>query len=194
MKLLVLALSACSFVPDRPYPLPVDPLEARAARVDSWCGNAMDFNNPWVHETYGAAVVMSPEWMLTASHVVACPEIPVIHVVLADGHVTRAYVDWDDGRVAELRPIGNGETWFGNAYPAWPKVSNEPYAGSVVCAALPREERCGELRGYTASEFTFDAPAFLGESGAGVWDGETLLGIVQGIAENGDTVASRSTR
>lgn len=187
MKILLalLAASACARPPT--YPMPADPLEARAAYVDSNCGDApWSYDDPWQVEKSAAAVIVDDRVALTASHVVRCPDLPAVHITLSTGEVRLAHVTEDDGLVARLEPV-SAEGW-GLGMPL-AEVMIAPWRGPV-CEAMPRAERCGDVTATGGRLFTFEAPGKQGHSGAGVWDGEWLVGITQGIDEDGSTVAS----
>jgi hypothetical protein len=118
-----------------------------------------------------------------------------VTIYLANGQEEPMYVKRQTGDLAWLE-ISTGFDRL--QVPAPPVHHAMPAVGDVVCAGLPMRGsaglRCGELLTFnsTSSEFSFDAPGFVGESGAGVWLGEeTLLGVMHGLDEHGNTVVWR---
>jgi hypothetical protein len=106
-----------------------------AVAVEALCINHDPFEDmtmPEIQGGKGSGVVIDARHVLTALHVVMCPYMADVHVVLADGKRIRMHVEkeWPDFDVARLVIASAGS--FG---PIAPPVLRKPTEGAV-CAAV----------------------------------------------------------
>lgn len=205
MKLLLLSLLLVACERPPVFPMPQDPRMARTVSVHIQCGDELEGDDPdapYIHRGFGVGVALDQQRVLTAAHVVACPEMPWIHVTLADGRVFRMDVTHeDDTRTTGYAILETAGALDSFDIPAPPPIIASHY-GSMLCAVaeLPNygyqrpvfREMCGVVTGYRpGTSVVFDAPNYRGESGAPVYsDVGYLVGIVQGQASTGGTFAS----
>jgi S1-C subfamily serine protease len=197
----ILALVACTRPPT--FPMPPEAEFSRAVSVYSQCGNELEGDEqdaPYIHRGFGTGVALDQQRVLTAAHVVACPEMPWIHVTLSDGRVFRMDVNKenDDRKTgyAILQTVGAFDS-FDIPFPN-PTVAS-PHGTVCAVAELPNygyqkpyfRKLCGPITAARDGAMVFEAPNYRGESGAAVYDDSgDLVGIVQGQASTGGTFAS----
>lgn len=173
-----------------------------AVRVEMLCLDHdpfLDMIAPQIGAGVGSGVIVDARHVLTAHHVIDCPYMPDVHVVLADGRRLRVAVEkeWRDSDVARL-VIASGDT-FGNIPP--PPTSS-PGIGAGVCAApsFPKHEGiCGQVEHVTENTCSAGAKRWChdielvmevhgGNSGSPIYDaGGSLVGLVTGVGLDPDT-------
>jgi len=141
MLKILIALVLCACV-RQPHVDPAPRSEVDASRsvvlVESSCG--ADDEASWGSEHRGTGVIISERYVLTAAHVTACPEIPVVHVTFRgvrwSMHVEREDIRADVARLEiataerfhldvpppELAPIET-ETVFAHVLGRWGESS-----------------------------------------------------------------------
>lgn len=175
LAVFLLGLGACAGIP-HVDPAPRDAIVQgqTVVRVESRCGD----DTIWSSGHIGTGVVISERHVLTAEHVVACPMIPVVHVTLANGDRHRMYVTREDEThdIAKLELAHAGR--FGLDIPppklAGPWVPSKVYR-DYLCAVLPDEPAQCAAR---LENDLFEATMEHGDSGAPVYDGPYLVGLV----------------
>ncbi len=188
LAVIASALSACVHLP-RVAPAARTEAERTltTVRIESSCGGFVDGA-----EHTGTGVIISERHVLTAAHVVACSEIPVVHVFYSHAGktkrqrmvVTRADHDRD---VARLE-LASADRFRMNVAPP---VVRAPDPGEHVCAELPRLSGVDAACGSIASEWTVARTMSTrpGDSGAPIFDqGGTLVGLV---SASGTSTAQR---
>lgn len=183
IALLVHVVVACAQAPL--HPMPADPRLAHAADISVMCGDEDDADSPWMANRLGEAVLVSDTRAITATHVLACPEIPLIHMTLADGRIFLMVERNAAGGITLLEPVG-----LLDHFGVETVTRGVPWVGDPICAAPTFGMRCGDIVRANGRELEFGARPFFGESGSGVWSGAELVGIVQGISAERNTVAT----
>lgn len=187
--LVSLVLAGCRLPHVDPVPRP--PGVAEDAVVALTVGCEFDVEDVWMSAMMDTSmratgVIISERHVLTAAHAVRCPNIPIVHVALADGRRLRTVVERDDAMfgggtdVARLE-IASALNFDLNIPPPALRFNVGSGESETVCAAVIR------ARGVTWTCGTYTAPSNkvygmhvdFGDSGAGVYDiyGQ-LVGIV----------------
>lgn len=152
-----------------------DPMEIRAILFEGGFGSGLMIDNTHV---------------LTANHVVACPTIPMVTAITADGREYAMSIEkaWMADDVARLVIARKGERFFagrngGDVAP--PYLALPPLMGEPVCAYVAVPQRginCGRLIKDTDDhdgDLHIAGLAWRGNSGSGVYDGQgRLVGIL----------------
>jgi hypothetical protein len=164
-------------------PVPRDEAAQRytVAEVDVDCP-------PWF-SSRGTGVVITENRLVTAAHVVFCPDIPRVSLYLSiNGRSYPAFVEKDeavfgDGTdLARIELLGAYDRFDVHAVPP---LLGVPGYDDVVCAQTVRGPVCGPI----SALHTFDAATIPGDSGAPVYDEQALIGVLHG----GDGVQSTWT-
>lgn len=169
-------LGACVSLPHvDPDPRTVTEAGLTAVRVRAQC--SWDFDKP---VRYGTGVMISERHVLTAQHVVECPDIPDVHVGLSSGRVLRMVVTEED-RVADISRL---EILSADRFrvDVAPPTLGYPRVWDDSCAALAwpyGSHACGPYMG----DDIVSIPLKKGSSGAGVY---TQHGHLIGIVIRGD--------
>jgi hypothetical protein len=123
----------------------------------------------------GTGVVISERHVLTAAHTVACPSIPRIVIVLADGTRHAAAVTREDANqdIARLEIMHAGRLGLGIAPPKLAPPYVRP--GLDLCAYVSNEP---PVCGVRLDETLFYSQMEYGDSGAGVYARGLLVGLV----------------
>ena len=196
LALLALVASACTRPPR--FPVPEDERLARAARVVVECsdsepgnkqwsfgGNDFPGDASWEHTEFGSGVLLDGRTAVTAAHVTRCPDLYLVHVFTATGERFLSAVTHTSGGLSYLTPLGAWDSWTDAGKPGIGSVA----IGDDLCVGAPHQVRCGEAERLTSREVEIGSAGYLGLSGSGVWEGDRLVGIVQGISARGDAVA-----
>lgn len=174
-----LCISCMQLAHVAPQPRSSNQAHRATVRVEVECGESWGIDRvarvDWTPDKLGTGVAISERHVLTAAHVVACPTIPSVHVVTADGRrfmarVERDAATFEDGRdLARIYTIEN--MGLGIAPPAI-----NPYFGNgaSTVAVYGRESPTGWWSG--ANEVP--AQTQRGDSGAGIYVHGKLIGIV----------------
>lgn len=138
-------------------------------RIESRCGDYWD--------AVGTGVIISDRHVLTAAHVTNCPEIPDVHVMFYNGDtlrfvVTKEDVTRDISKLEIMSAVNIG------LHVAPPLLEPTPWLPSDrddwVCASLQRGFDCGVRQ----SPNKYASRLHPGDSGAGIYDYEHLIGLV----------------
>ena len=141
-----------------------------AVFVSSYCD--------WTGEGFvGSGVVISEHHVLTAQHLVECPDLPRVYITLHNGNRHRAYVT-DENRIqdiAKLEIAHAGSFGLNIAPPMLAPVWDHPVTPDYLCAYTPRKQPVCDVR---LDDDLFAVALHKGTSGSGVYDRGYLVGIV----------------
>jgi hypothetical protein len=184
MRWLTLALAACVHMPHvATAPRDILARMNAAARIEMACLR----NDPFsaALDNKGIAIGVDDRHVVTAGHVVRCPEIPIVHVVLSSGRRLRVVVSKEDtaGDLA-LLTIASADRFHLDLPP--PVIAPTPAVGDAWCSftgSPKREAHCGFVESVNGKQMNADlsgsARTVFGNSGSGVYDVQgRLVGIV----------------
>ena len=196
MKLLLLLCAACVSLPHLdPAPRTEKSERADVAAIYSYCSeaNPLDpgLSDLVPHQTWpsvdwgshsGTGVVVSERHIVTANHVVECPIIPVVIVVLANGRRTAADVTSIDRDADTARLEMSFADNFGiGAVPPALATPHDLHVGDKLCTYAWGRASCGEYLGPHDGRGYLEAATGPGWSGAPVYTSDgRLAGIVLG--------------
>lgn len=169
-----------------PLPRTIDQQYATVVQVESVCGGVANT------DSWGTGVVISENSVLTAAHVVFCPDIPTVRVYLPSGKsfqmevVEDAAMFGDGTDVARLRTVGAYDRL--NVHVPPPELT-KPLLGDTLCIqTFDHGQRCGRFEPQDGKLWV-QAPTYKGDSGAPVYEpnGGDLVGIAVGSTDEGWT-------
>lgn len=207
--IVALCFTGCVHLPHvDAKPRPMSTRLASVVRVDSFCNENDPFALPnqagYTHDGKlnftggsGSGVVIDERHVLTAYHVIGCPVVAIVHVVLSDGRNFRMYVDKEDPEHDMARLVIASAENFGLNIPP-PTRGPIPKYGDAICTAVAYPllgGACGTVSTVNDPYSTkhlpapFDAILFgdigvtslivSGNSGGPVYDvGGNLIGLV----------------
>ncbi len=188
VPLLSLILAACINAPHmEPQVRSQYAQEYSAVTVESECGSQDSLTgnmNPWDKASMASGVVISKRYVLTALHVVDCPELPTVHVMFPDGERFMMVVDREDRGldIARLEVFSAGNL----SHAEMPPTLAVPVQPEMLCSqtGFPlRRANCGPLISKNTAAF----PSVGGNSGSAVYNmNGDLVGIV--VMKFGTTV------
>lgn len=187
--LMVIALVACAALPHvEPAPRSEPQAWLTTVRVDSTCSAVWGYSRPSEHyyeppEEFrppitGTGVIISEQHVITAAHVVGCPNTPDVRVTLGDGRSFRMWVDRDDAIFGDGTDLARLVMTSGSKFElgiAPPQLGNSDGSHYMVAT------RHGVITGERNEIRTRP-----GDSGSGVYapDG-ALVGLLLGTDETG---------
>lgn len=166
-RLLLCALLACGSLPH---------VEPKARDAHTAARAAVDIHvecEPYRDPSRGRGVLISERHILTAAHLVRCPDHPVVRVTLYDGRSMRAYVQRDEATFEGKR---DGLARLVAVEPLRRFIAPPEIGGSDRWFTIAR--RSGTVSGDRHAIAHFFGP---GDSGAAVYTSSGLLvGILLG--------------
>jgi hypothetical protein len=183
--LLFSFLAACALPHVDPLPRSIDNEAATVARVNTTCETGapyLDENIEWYPPRIGTGVVISERHVLTAAHVVNCPDFPGVIITLPGGkwqfmNEQRNDSMFGSGADVSRLVISSADHFHLNIAP--PKLGYDAY-GSTYCAVTRHGRECG-TRDYPKTVIR-GMHTIPGDSGAPVY---TTQGELAGIVSSG---------
>lgn len=136
--------------------------------IEVSCGGTLE---PWHRDVRGAGVAVGERRFLTAAHVVACPELPDVHVIW-HGERIRVAVE----RESTEEDLARLVLWSAERYAVVPPTLGPiPPAGTQLTVSGPMGVSWGTWRGPGRMAQIWNAP---GDSGSPVYVDDRLVGLV----------------
>lgn len=152
----------------------------------------------WAPPAAGTGVVISERHVLTAAHVVRCPVIPSVTVLLSDGRIVPMEVERDDAMFGGGQDVARLEVTSAEnlgMYIAPPALAPDGTAWvhgyDEWCAETTHGRSCGSPGDASEHSAEFEATTRKGDSGSGVYD---LRGRLVGLVSSGNGVSTTLVR
>lgn len=175
----LILLAACGTLPHiTPAPRDGAAQHATVVKVTSNCEQPTNLADYSFYESKTATgVVVSGKHVITAAHVVRCAQIPSVRITFADGEEMPMWVERDDAMFGDGKDLSRLVVKG-----AYDRISTVPppklgYAdpGDVACIQFAdRPSACGRV----LHKHRLDIATRPGDSGAPVYVGEILVGVV----------------
>lgn len=173
MKFLLLFLVSCATLPNLAPDARTSSEQMKSlVYLESACADEYE---TWHTHKFGMGVSVNDRYVVTAAHVVTCPELPYVHATFTNGKTTRLVVVKDDVLFGSGKDIALLEERSAQnfGFGLGPVIVAPDYTGPVIVFT-----RNGNNEGTLYGNFV-NVGLLPGDSGSPVWtpDGR-LVGIV----------------